>query len=148
MNITPLIDVVFLLIIFFMLVSNIIAEESIEMIVPDLEEPQTYELEAETLTVSVPLKESWVREDRDEAPLAMPGEAGVVRLGALRDFPSVHQLDGLTDLLKEAKAENPEVGVILRADSAVYYGDVQKVYKAIAEAGIGTVHMVALLEGE
>ena len=44
MNITPLIDVVFLLIIFFMLVTNIIAEEAVEMIVPQLDDPVTREL--------------------------------------------------------------------------------------------------------
>ena len=44
MNMTPLIDVVFQLILFFMLVNNIVAEESIQMIVPLLEDPETQQL--------------------------------------------------------------------------------------------------------
>ena len=43
MNITPLIDVVFLLIIFFMLVSRIVADENVPMVVPALDDPKTYE---------------------------------------------------------------------------------------------------------
>ena len=43
---TPLIDVTFLLIIFFMIISNFISEQSVEMIVPGLTESTARELES------------------------------------------------------------------------------------------------------
>ncbi len=147
MNITPLIDVVFLLIIFFMLVSNIIAEENVEMIVPRLDEPETIELEAEDkLVVSVALDAPWVPEIRREAPLDIDGRAGFVQLGSQLVYDNLNDLTGLTDQLRQAKAANENVVVLLRADGAVYYGDMQKVYGAVSNAGIQTIHLVAFTE--
>ncbi len=41
MNMTPLIDVVFQIIIFFMLINNIITEQTVQMFVPELDDPKT-----------------------------------------------------------------------------------------------------------
>ncbi len=54
LNLTPLIDVTFLLIIFFMLVNNIITEESVLMHVPELDNPQTQPFDSEyRLTINL-----------------------------------------------------------------------------------------------
>ena len=150
MNITPLIDVVFLLIIFFMLVTNIIAVESVEMVVPKLDDPQTRELgETSRITVNVvPLAYTADRLRGDV--LDFPGEALEVQIG-LQTF-DVDDLTGLTEALSEAVAAGPKdddhastLEVVLRADAALYYDAVQPVMQAITAAGIRKVNMVAYL---
>ena len=47
LNITPLIDVVFLLIVFFMLVNNIVTEDVPKVQLPDLDQPNVYPPEGE-----------------------------------------------------------------------------------------------------
>ena len=83
MNITPLIDVTFLLIIFFMLVSNIISEETVEMFVPQLTQPRTQAM-SDARRVVVNIKPIVVHNPRDRAanPLLISGEATGVRVAA------------------------------------------------------------------
>lgn len=51
MNITPLIDVVFLLIVFFMIVNNIVTDDAPPMQLPTLEKPQAFAPEGERRVV-------------------------------------------------------------------------------------------------
>ncbi len=153
MNMTPLIDVTFQLIIFFMLVSNIMTQEAMEMVIPDLTEPRTRELtEADRVVVNVgPNPELITPEqrdgklyfDRDTIPV-------IARVGAGgRDF--VVGVDSLSDLridLEEARAKNPEVHVVLRADAGLAYEDIQPVMDAISAANIKTADVTALLPGK
>ncbi len=144
MNITPLIDVVFLLIVFFMLVNKIVAEENVEMVVPDLADPKTFELgEVDRVVVNVAPMPG-VR-DRNN-PLMWDGEPAYVTVSLTRF--NVGDLDGITNALQAAKANNPEVEVLLRADSALYYEAVQPIMGAITGAGISKVNLVAFLPDE
>ncbi len=143
MNITPLIDVVFLLIIFFMLVNNIITEQSVEMIVPQLDEPTTREMdEAGRLIVNIAPAEYAFKERKDD-PLMFEGEARFIRVG-LQTF-AADDLEGVTAALTQAKSENPDIQVVLRSDGALYYGVVQPVMGAITRAGIDKVNLVAYM---
>lgn len=143
MNITPLIDVVFLLIIFFMLVNNIITEQSVQMIVPQLDDPTTRELDdASRLIVNIAPADYAYKERIDE-PLMFDGEARFIRVG-LQTFAS-DDLEGVTAALVDAKADNPDLEVVLRSDGALYYGVVQPVMGAITRAGIDTVNLVAYM---
>lgn len=143
MNITPLIDVVFLLIIFFMLVNNIISEQSVEMIVPQLDEPTTRELDdAGRLIVNIAPAE-YARSERTDNPLLFDGEARFIRVG-LETF-AADDLEGVTAALAEAKAADDDVEVVLRSDGALYYGVVQPVMGAISRAGIDKVNLVAYM---
>jgi biopolymer transport protein ExbD len=143
MNITPLIDVVFLLIIFFMLVNNIISEQSVEMIVPKLDEPTTRGLDdAGRLIVNIAPAE-YARSERLDNPLLFDGEARFIRVG-LQTF-AADDLQGVTDALIEAKSANDNLEVVLRGDGALYYGVVQPVMGAIARAGIDKVNLAAYM---
>ena len=51
LNITPLIDVVFLLIVFFMIVNNIVTDEQPKMVLPDIEKPLTFEPDGKSRVV-------------------------------------------------------------------------------------------------
>ena len=142
MNMTPMIDVVFQLIIFFMLVNQIIAEEAVEMLVPELDDPKTREMgEENRLTVNV-VPHPYGSE-RKLGELNIPGDATMVKVG-LDEFP-LEDLKAVTDALKDAKTQNPELEILLRADAGLFYDEVQPIMQAISSAGIETVNLVAYL---
>ncbi len=144
MNMTPLIDVTFLLIVFFMLVSNIVSNERVPMVVPQLEDSKTRELgDIEKVVVSI-APASFSGDARLDAPLDHPGQARYVQLGAGQRF-QLTQLPQLTEALRRETQKNPEVEVLLRGDAALYYGQVQPIMDAITAAGVGTVNLVALM---
>ena len=157
LNMTPMIDVVFLLIIFFMLVNRIVTNETVQMIVPELDNPKTQELgEVKKIVVNI-APEEYSRDDRKGNPLDWPGEPAYVQVGQPKyrfkfDDPELTKniADTLTNELKGAE----EVQVLLRADCAVYYDAVQQVMKAITRAEhteggetkkITTVNLVAYM---
>jgi biopolymer transport protein ExbD len=153
MNITPLIDVVFLLIIFFLIVSKIVSDERTPMIVPQLVDPQSQELEAEyRVLVNVARAEADVDRRRGELGgvtehkhLSGPGNADFMKLGATGPRWAINgqNLTKLTNQLKAKKEQYENVEVLLRADSALHYSEVAPVTNAITNAGIGQVNMVA-----
>jgi biopolymer transport protein ExbD len=142
MNMTPLIDVTFQLIIFFMLVSNIVAEENPEMVLPVLREPQVELIgDGERVVVNLepqPFTADRIRPDSDH--LAWPGQPLRIRVG-VRSY-SLDALDLVAQTLTEARERNPKVEILLRADSALHFQSVQPVLDAIAAAGVGQVKLV------
>jgi len=147
MNITPLIDVVFQLIIFFMLVNNIVSDEIVEMVVPNLEDPKTQEMaEDNRIIVSVAPRDHQ-RGERGPDPLMFDGTAQFVQVGSNEEF-SMNNMEGVTGALQRRRGNNEDVKVLLRADTALRYEEVQPVMAAITAAGIETVHLVAYMPGE
>jgi len=147
---TPLIDVTFLLIIFFMIVSNIVSEQAVQMLVPDLEDPKTQKLDEEVRKIVINLAPVAAASDREENPLAASGMIDYVLVNNVEFAPSNAQ--GITDQIKSLVEKGPkdeegksELEVLLRADSALYYEEVQPVMAAITGAGVGTINLVALL---
>jgi biopolymer transport protein ExbD len=128
MNMTPLIDVTFQLIIFFMVVSNLIGQEAVPMRVPMLENPQTRQLgESDRVVVNV-----------------LPADDGKmpwVQIGLTRLRGSDRQ--GISKALEQMVAHNADVQVVLRADGSLDYQQVRPVMQAIRDAGVSVVHLVA-----
>lgn len=148
MNITPLIDVTFLLIIFFMLVNNIVGEEMVEMVVPELTDPMAQPL-GETqrrVVVNVAPMPGSSLSAREANPLLYSGEAFQVKVGT-REF-ALNDMAGVTATLRDSVARNPGVEVLLRADAALFYEQVQPVLIAITRAGIKQVNVAAALEDQ
>lgn len=141
MNITPMIDVVFLLIIFFMLVNTIVTHHSVEMIVPDLDESQAREIAEDGIVTVNIAPRSFQREDRIDNPLRHDGTASHVQIRGNR-FP-MDDLSQVTERLSTLLADNPDLEVVLRADGALYYNEVQPVMDAITAARVSRVSMVA-----
>lgn len=149
MNITPLIDVVFLLIIFFMLVNNIVSDESVEMVLPALDPPHTRELgEVSRVVVNV-APEPFTTQGRAGHPLEHAGRARFVKVGtgAGSQFAAT-DIAGITAALTALRAANPQLQVLLRADAALFYDQVRPVMGAVTAAGIQTVNLVAYLPEE
>lgn len=149
MNITPLIDVVFLLIIFFMLVNNIVSDESVEMVLPELDPPHTRELgEVSRVVVNV-APEPFSKQGRTGYPLEHPGRARYVKVGTgVGSQFAVEDTVGITAALTALRTANPDLQVLLRADAALFYDEVRPVMGAVTAAGIGTVNLVAYLPEE
>ena len=150
MNVTPLIDVTFLLIIFFMVISNFITEESVEMIVPVLEEPKVREFERMNRVVINIAPQRYTKSDRGDDHLEWSGEPEYVKIGS--QYFAMDQMGQVTAVLRRTVAEGPKdeqggskMEVVLRADSALNYESVQPVMAAIAHAGVGKLHLVSYL---
>ena len=144
MNLTPLIDVGFQLIIFFLLVNNIISEETVRMIVPDLEEPKTRELgRIERVVVNVAPRD-YDTEDRSANSLLFDGEAHYYQVNQRRF--ELSELENVTADLEAYRARNPNIEVLLRADAAIYFDSVQRIMAAITDAGVEKVNLVAQLD--
>lgn len=141
-DLTPMIDVTFQLIIFFLLINNIITEEAVEMLVPVLDDPKTQEL-AEIPRIVVNVAPMPYDKSREDSPLMHAGNAQFVKVGM--DQFSVDQMGEIEASLRQAREKNPEVEVLLRADSALHYEEVQPVMAAIANAGIQVINLVAFL---
>ena len=140
MNITPLIDVVFLLIIFFMLVNRIVAEETVDMVVPELIDPKTYELgEVEKIVVNIAPSP----DERGDNPLEFDGLPRYVKVGQRRF--DLGDRAGITQELTRLRNLNAELEVNLRADAALYFETVQPIMTAITDARISRINLVAYL---
>jgi biopolymer transport protein ExbD len=134
-NMTPMVDVVFLLIIFFMLVAQISRQRVVEVELARIEESVSTEIEGEGRAVV-----NVVPEDR----VALLG--GDYRLGALAFDAGEPGLSRLVSALREAVASNPETLVLVRAARTEPYDRVYPVLRAIGDAGIGRVSLVMLPE--
>ena len=150
MNMTSMIDVIFLLIVFFMLVNTIITEQAVPMHVPDLEDSQTRELDSEhRITVNI-VPVDWQRGQRDQDWLDWDPHPNYVRIG-LADYPMddlnamVEDLKTWSDGLRKGNTTQKEPEVLLRADGCLDYASVQQVLATITKAGIDKVHLVAQL---
>ena len=120
-NLTPMIDVTFLLIVFFVLVSQIVEVENVELKLPELEEPATELPETEQRSVI------------NVVP-GFEGRALEYRLGG-RSFPAgTEGVELLTGHLASLLQTNPTLRVNLRADRHTHYEWVQPALQAVSEA--------------
>jgi len=131
-NLTAMIDVVFLLIIFFMLICQFIVQENYKLVVPDdcASAVVAEKLDENAVTVSVFASEV----DDEEVVYAV--RAKTVELSELASAIAVEtnkKRDGL---------------VHLRADKGLTYRDVQKALQALSEVGVQRVQLAAFREGQ
>jgi biopolymer transport protein ExbD len=121
-NLTPMIDVVFLLIIFFMVATTFVREEK-EI---DLKLPET--------TSASPLQ-------------SLPEEVviNVMNDGRIKVAGRVVSDQALAGLLKEAKTRNPRQSAIIRGDRGTRYEHVVRVVGICHAVAVGT--SLAALEG-
>ncbi len=150
-NMTPLIDVVFLLIIFFMLICRFISSENYKLVVPD----QCQNALAMEDAVSNPLTVSAFSKSSDNpnAPSVAPASSDVfyaVRSTLVDPGESLYRQS--PDALQEDLAEEiilniqnkPESVVQLRADKDLTYGQVQVLLQSLVQAKIQKVRLAAI----
>ena len=120
-NLTPMIDVTFLLIVFFVLVSQIVEVENADLDLPRPQDP-----------ASVP-----PGEQARVVINVLPGNAGAVsgyRMGNRRYVADTAGLHALATSLATLYLDNPALGVNLRADRRTDYRYVEPVFQAVSEA--------------
>ena len=134
-NMTPMIDVVFLLIIFFMLVAQISRQRAIEVDLPRLENAASTGIEGESRAVInvVPRARVAIYE-------------GDYRLGSMSYDNTPEGLRLLAAALRDTARAHPDVLVLVRAARTEPYERVYPVIRAVRDAGIARVSLVTLRE--
>ncbi len=129
-NMAPMIDVVFLLIIFFVLVSTFASAERIPMELPDPDSSQALNVKlTDRAIINVQLV------DPDS-----PGSSEVAySIGPNRP----QSLAVISERLMAHKRAVPDLKVVIRADKRVRYGDVREIMEIVAEHGIEMMNIVA-----
>ena len=172
MNITPLIDVVFLLIVFFMIVNNIVTDEVPELQLPDLIDPETHQPEGESRVIVNIIPETPYEPSEASGRKVGPGNPELrvlTRSGAVKavsigkaefQMNDKEQLKAFQQLCTDTIARRTKKGqpplIMLRADAGVYYSSVLPIMNmmqmSMAEAldpelaANTPIHLVAYLE--
>ncbi len=131
-----MVDVVFLLVVFFMLVSRLTRDRAVEMDLPRLRESDAESLGATSrLIVNVVPREG-------RAALG-----GAFRLGE-RAFPDTPEgVLHLASALREAKERQPDAWVLLRASRTESYSSVHPAMQAAVLAGVRRVELMVAPTG-
>ena len=124
-NITPLTDVVFVLLLVFMVATPALVSRSLPVAVPDVASPD--EAPPEAITVSLDAMRRVYVEDAE-----VPMDSLVFRLGPL--IASASGAD-TSDTATDSLAVRASVPVVVRADTAARYGDVVRVLSAVRASG-------------
>lgn len=131
-NMTPMIDVVFLLIIFFMLVSQIQRARLVELELPEIENAAAATPPRDSVLVI------------NIVPGA--GDTGAYRLGTLEFNDDLTGRDALVRHLVRERERRTDPVVLVRADRTEPYERVHPVLQAVSEAGLARVHLLTLSE--
>ncbi len=132
---TPMIDMVFLLITFFTLVCNFEVAEKIKL---DLPHPDASEAQRDRDKDRVVI-------NCELADASNPASTAVLyRVGPNLPEP----LDTIMARLAAAKAANPDLRVIIRADRRLPFSSVREVMQVVAKQQIEIMNLAALLKTE
>lgn len=146
LNITPLIDVVFLLIVFFMIVNNIVTDETPPLQLPQLDNPQTTEPEGKSRVIVSIVPEQKFKPAgggrngpgfSETQVLDRLGFAKAVAVGGkefnLKQFKELEEFIALS--IKERYETHGEPpAILLRADAAIHYNQVLQVMGVVQSA--------------
>ncbi len=134
-NLTPMIDVTFLLIVFFILVSQIVEVESVEMNLPEPSDPFTEKLGEEQRAVI------------NVVPVRGSGRIEGYRIGTHLFAPSPEGLETMTEYLRSLYETNPNLAINLRSDQNTDYQYVEPAMQAvsIAAARVESVSVTAVI---
>ena len=155
LNITPLIDVVFLLIVFFMIVNNIVTDEVPELQLPDLIDPQTSQVDGEGRVIVniIPVQPYEPDQERKVGPgnpetqvLTRDGTVKAVSIGKNKweldpRYPEQYKenVKAFQDFAAQSIAARHKKNgepplILLRADAGVYYGQVLPIMNTLQQA--------------
>jgi len=137
LNLTSMLDVIFQLIVFFLLITNFTSMELPELEPPVPDESVAYEPDSARPRIVINVVAD---ENIDSIPK-------FIQIGPTKKLPPGAHVD-LTNLLKFEREQDPSVEIDLRADHRIEYQHVQKIMTAITQAEIARINLVALVETE
>jgi len=130
-NLTPMIDVVFQLIIFFLLVAQFSRQQSIELELPRVRSAEAGgDADESRAVVNV------VPVDQVEAM------GGAYRVGSLSFDATEEGVEAMAGLLRVMRERRPGLKVFIRADRREAYGRVHPAMAAVTLAGVGEMELV------
>ncbi len=129
-NATPMVDVFFMLTIFFMLVTRFSSAEQVPM-----ELPEPTDSQAQVTKIPERVLINCRLADIDD-PL---GRTVLYSVGPNRPEP----ISVISDRLAAMKRQSAELEAVVRADRRLHYADVRAVMRVIAENGIEMLNVVA-----
>lgn len=129
-NVTPLIDVVMCLIVFYLIVAKLASDRQLPLDLPGAQQGIGDEANA-PIIISI-----------------APGSRGVLVEvhGELVDADSQSRQELVRDAVARAASERPDAPVHLRADRTLAYAEVRPVIEACRQAGVRTLLLVASRE--
>ncbi len=129
-NATPLVDVVFLLTIFFMLITRFSSAEHVRMQLPQ-------PTDSRAKVTKIP--ERIIINCRLAPPADPQGRNVIYSVGPNAPV----SLDSLSNRLAALKREQPKLSAVIRADRRLHYADVRAVMQIIADQGIEMLNVAA-----
>ena len=116
-NMTPMLDIVFIMLIFFIVTAVFVKEAGIQVVKPEAETAISQK-QVSILIAVTPSDEIWINRDAVE-------------------------LDALRTAVEKLHSENPKGTVAIQADEEAKAGLVMKVYDAVRDAGVPTIAIAA-----
>jgi biopolymer transport protein ExbD len=135
-NVTPMIDVVMCLIIFFLLVGKLATDRSAALRLPQSKEGEA-EKASDTLVVSVTRTPPPGATDTSTVPTGWPAAVPFV----ISEDRTLADAGSLERLVRTRLLERPLCVVQVRAERDLSYGSVQPVLSALARGGAKTVRL-------
>ena len=133
--ILPMIDVIFLLLLFFVVVTSFEASANVKVEVPSPESSQAQKPESSKQVII----------NCEPVDHLSPGTSGAMyRVGG--DPPE--SLSEISDRLAAAKAANPQLTVVIRADRHLPFAPVRAVMQVVADNGIEMMNLSAVRDLE
>jgi biopolymer transport protein ExbD len=141
-DMTPMVDVAFLLLTFFMLTTQFKPPEEVSIILPSSHAP--FKLpESDVMTVSIS-KDSRIFMGVDQQPLMARLFGEVARLKPSVEVP----IKDLPNLLIQARIANPKLRTVIRGDKETEYGTVMDVMDILQKTQITRFNLVTDLTPE
>ncbi len=139
-DMTPMVDVAFLLLTFFMLASNFRPAEEVQIALPS----STSEIklpESDVLTINV-AKDGRLFVGTDRVPLMVKLFGDSAKFKASWPVPK----DRLASTLVNARISNPKIRTVIKGDSEAEYGNVQDVMDVLQKINITRFNLVTELK--
>ena len=126
-NITPLVDIAFQLIVFFMVVSQVVSAHNEPLSVPDPDRSKAQQRPAQQYTVI-------------NLFAGPAGTVGKIKINAtvLADMPALADM-----LMRHYQQSNGQIKLLVRADRQIHYGHIREVLETISNTGVGSVELAS-----
>lgn len=139
-DMTPMVDVAFLLLTFFMLATQFRPPEEVEVILPD-SNSQSKLPETNVMTITIEKKgRIFIGFDSQRLMNQLFGEAAVNKVSVET------RLELLPDIITQARISNAKLQTIIKSDADAEYGVVNDIMQILQEKAISKFAMVTNLE--
>lgn len=139
-DMTPMVDVAFLLLTFFMLATQFRPPEEVEVILPD-SNSQSKLPQTNVMTITIEKKgRIFIGFDSQRLMNQLFGEAAVNKISVET------RLELLPDIITQARISNAKLQTIIKSDADAEYGVVNDIMQILQEKAISKFAMVTNLE--